>query len=407
MTTLLSSFAVAASLVFASSLSGQDGTSSKPDNPAASQGDQKAAFEDAKKALLEMLVLGKRDPSIGKRIQKGMPFPKFVAELSRLWKEAGSFAGEFEKLAPVGNPPKADEGRASAEQLIKYLLGDKEARAALLENRPSAKLIVASFQKNLGSMRRMQIVNFAQGAARTGARFIGQFAPLNQLGSDVTAIAIDLLEDPRGLDDAFRSFLAVGMRDFVKAHPLTKKQVETLTDIASDEFEDLAVASNVTALLAYAGHPELYDAQVKKLEEKIAKASGQEAVRQLTMLVDLQSVAEKNGDAAKTYRKIVELFKNADDNILGTHYYNLCCSLEKSGDRDGALEALDVSLKKAGKRLAQGTLWIDRDIAEIRKDKRFSLLLDKHGLEWPAGMKPKTGDKNDSKSDGDKVDKFE
>lgn len=392
----ISTIVILLSTSLATPLSSQDGPTGA-DQDEAVQGeavqDKAALRRDAQKALLEMLCLGKRDKETNARLQKGMSMVVFLSELGRLKVESKRLARAAEKARASADAEPADASSARKQAVDAMMTALLEADAATTQSfcafGKSAGEVLAKFRKHLDGMRRGQVASFVNRAMQSGARYIGQFEMLKSLGPDVLDIGLDLLEDPRGLDDRFRAMLVIAMRDFVREPKMTEAQHELLMEIVEDEFEDPAVVHNAIGLLAYGGHLKPYEAKVASLVQAAEKATGADALRQYSALVNLQSIAERNTDATATYRKILELAKDEDPRVVGTHYYNLACSLEKTGNRDEAIEALDAALERTASTLAQGTLWVDRDIAKIREDARFDELLEKHELEWPKALRPK------------------
>ncbi|MCA8972125.1 MAG: tetratricopeptide repeat protein, partial [Planctomycetes bacterium] len=280
------------------------------------------------------------------------------------------------------------EAKAAARaDLMAYLLGDAEKRAIFLAHGEAARDVQAAFGDKLQEVRLEQLRGAIDAFSANGARYIGQYRRLSEFGDDLPELLLKLVEETSQIALRRRPQVLMALRDFIRDIK-SDKRLEPWVELAENEFEDPQFRLTLIGVLAYGGRTRLYDAKVEQLN-KIAEDESK-LLAAWTQLVELQSVAERNDEACATYRKVIEhLEPLGDSQQLGVTYYNLACSLEKTKKRDEAFEALESSLRLAGKALAQGTLWQDMDIAGMREDERFLPLCKKFDLEPP---RPAKGD---------------
>lgn len=359
--------------------------------PSAEQSPAERAAK-AKAALLEIVTRGKRTPEVIKAVSAGYGFVGLCKALYAIHQGEATLAAKLKDV----------EGSASSDAKVKdsvrgaltaYLGGTASDadKKLLTEHGATVKWMLKGARTQIRGMRMGQLGSFMNVQLRSGARYIGQYAPARHIGPDVLDLGLELLEGAN-LNEAVRSTLLIAMRDFVREPKMTPKQVKILEGYVEDEFEDPSVVLAATGLLAYGGHDEIYKKRVAEWGKLAEEAEAADALEHYSQLAELHSIAEKNDEAAKVYAKLIVAAEKAEleKRVLASHSYNHACALEKSGQREAALAALDKALTLETASLARATLWLDRDIAAIRKTKEFGKLLEKHKLEWPKQFRPAT-----------------
>lgn len=345
----------------------------------------------AKAALVEVLVEGGSTPERNARIAGFAP-PAFFAELRRILVVQRGLVKGFDNAQKTGEADP-DQGEASEESVLEarkaltaFLLADAagsaKARERFVACGAAARSLTRAVGDNLDNVRIQQLIAAVTHANASGARYLGQHRNLDVFGDDVVDLLLRIASDEstRG-----RPAYLIALRDFKAEMLASPGRPRQLMRIAGDDLEADDVRRAAISVLAYLGQREFLDKEIASIRKKIAGDDPQGSIVHLNNIVDLQSIAELNVEAITTYEQILAVLeklpgRSAD---VGFASYNLACALEKVANRVAALEALDRALERVGERLAQATLWDDRELEAMRGDPRFGELCKKHGIEVP------------------------
>jgi hypothetical protein len=216
-------------------------------------------------------------------------------------------------------------------------------------------------------------------------RYRGQYAALIPLGSDAAQVLLKMLQD-EDLPLSRRRRAANALHDVA-----TAEQVVPLQRAMDDLLLEPWVETEIGLILARLGQRRFLERwlkQIRRITDRTPTTVNLAGILEgLSRLGDLQFRSDDLAAATATHRRRIALMQDLIGRVhsglkerltaeMWSIHYNLACCLCRSGDTDGAFEALQKSLRSTTIRLSMAQA--DGDLKALREDPRWAAWLAQH-----------------------------
>ncbi|MEE9125797.1 MAG: hypothetical protein V3U11_01530 [Planctomycetota bacterium] len=230
--------------------------------------------------------------------------------------------------------------------------------------------------------RPQALVAFIQDQIASGVVYAGQYSALEKLSWDVKKLLQAwLLKAPGEATNSnqFRVACINALRDLVKDGKASEDLLDVVKQVAKDWFENQAVQRHAAFALAQFGDRSLVDASIKKATAETQKEEFNSKLGGWDGLATIHYNLREYDNAVTSYLKLIKLAEEGGVRLRPTVFYNCGCSLALAGKTDEAFTYVEKALKlDTARELTRRSITTDMDIASLRKDERFAVLLEKY-----------------------------
>jgi len=243
---------------------------------------------------------------------------------------------------------------------------------------PLAKLMAAKEAE-----RPQALMRFIEDQIATNAIYAGQYSALLKLDWDVQKLLQKWVsETPKGAADgtALRNASINALRDLVEGKASDDLR-DVLKQLANDWFESARIKNSAAFALAQFGDRSLVDGAIKKATDLTKDEDAGNQANGWHTLADIYYNLRQYDDAVHSYQQFIKLASSGGVRLTPTVFYNCGCSLALAGKTEAAFAYVERALeagKKSGSQLNKRLIETDMDIASLRKDPRFAVLVAKY-----------------------------
>lgn len=272
---------------------------------------------------------------------------------------------------------------AMAETVITVLADPKVGLAWLGQQLPAVdKAPNTTRSKGIRTLCTQTTLEFLRRTGKAGMVFVGQYNDLLLVQPFASEFLFQLLlETPDWYPFTFRVRLIPAVRDLQLRLPAVER-VDGIVQLIKNEQESEGLRNALAAMMAQWGRPEHAGAVIKRLRAATMEGDGEDRVDATLVLADYYNLLRDYKNAARAHRTAQALAKGANVELRPIAWYSAACVHALHGNVERGLDALERCARMHASpdldrsvRLERNLFEKDPEIALLRKDKRFAVLL--------------------------------
>jgi len=236
--------------------------------------------------------------------------------------------------------------------------------------------------KGLRTLCTQATLEFLRRTGKADMVFVGQYNDLLLVQPFASEFLFQLLlETPDWYPFTFRVRLVPAVRDLQLRLPAVER-VDGIVQLIKNEQESEGLRNALAAMMAQWGRPEHADAVIKRLRAATMEGDGEDRVDATLVLADYYNLLRDYKNAARAHRTAQALAKGANVELRPIAWYSAACVHALHGNVERGLEALERCARMHASpdldrsvRLERSLFEKDPEIALLREDKRFAVLL--------------------------------